>query len=153
MSESSPAAINLTLRPPRSPRVRLGGFVILPRILDKGRATLAGQAGEYVFDSPTDQHWLRFTGIDAEALKNKLAEGQGDGEILAWVQEHAKYKREAWEIQQWSAYFNERGPDSDPETLEFFGNGVRRNGNLREDIKSFFDLLDLDDYVSFGGRA
>jgi hypothetical protein len=28
-------------------RARLGGFVLLPRILDKGRATLAGKNGEY----------------------------------------------------------------------------------------------------------
>ncbi len=30
---------DLTQFPPRSPRVRLGGYVILPRMLDKGRAT------------------------------------------------------------------------------------------------------------------
>ncbi len=33
--------IDLTQRPPRSMRQRLGGFVLLPRILDKGRAKLA----------------------------------------------------------------------------------------------------------------
>jgi len=31
---------DLTQRPPRSFRVRLGNFVILARMLDKGRATL-----------------------------------------------------------------------------------------------------------------
>lgn len=36
---------NLAQRLPRSPRVRLGGFVILPRIPDKCRATLAGTNG------------------------------------------------------------------------------------------------------------
>ena len=35
-------APDLTQHPPRSPRGRLGGYVILPRCLDKGRATLAG---------------------------------------------------------------------------------------------------------------
>jgi hypothetical protein len=40
-------APNLAQRPPRSPRVRLGGYVILARVLDKGRAELAGTAGEY----------------------------------------------------------------------------------------------------------
>ncbi|HEY9249021.1 MAG TPA: DUF5069 domain-containing protein [Rariglobus sp.] len=30
--------IDLTQRPPRSHCVRLGGYVMLPRILDKGRA-------------------------------------------------------------------------------------------------------------------
>ena len=33
-------APDLTKQPPRSPRVRLGGYVILPRCLDKGRATI-----------------------------------------------------------------------------------------------------------------
>jgi len=32
---------DLTQRPPRSFHVRLGALVILPRMLDKGRATLA----------------------------------------------------------------------------------------------------------------
>ena len=33
---------DLTQHPPRSPRVRLGGFVHLPRLLDKARAFAAG---------------------------------------------------------------------------------------------------------------
>jgi Domain of unknown function (DUF5069) len=45
-------------------RARLGGFVLLPRILDKGRATLAGKNGEYNYNSPTDQHLIRFLGLD-----------------------------------------------------------------------------------------
>ena len=32
---STLSAPNLTQRPPRSPRVRLGGYVILARVLDK----------------------------------------------------------------------------------------------------------------------
>ena len=35
---------DLTQHPPRSPRVRLGGFVHLPRLLDKARAYAAGYA-------------------------------------------------------------------------------------------------------------
>ena len=106
-------APNLTQRPPRSPRIRLGGYVIFARILDKGRAELAGTAGEYIYNNPMDHHWFRFTGITPEALKAEIATGKGDGELLAWVEENAQNKREAWEIQQWSAYFNERGPDGD----------------------------------------
>jgi hypothetical protein len=56
MSIPSPVAPNLTERPPRSPRVRLGGYVILARMLDKGRATLAGNAGEYEYNRPMDKH-------------------------------------------------------------------------------------------------
>jgi hypothetical protein len=44
-------SVDLTRRPPRSMRVRLGGFVILARMLDKGRATLAKKNGEYNYNS------------------------------------------------------------------------------------------------------
>ena len=108
MPNDTISAPDLTQRPPRSPRVRLGGYVILARILDKGRATLANKAGEYEYNSGMDQHWFRFAGIEADALKSKLAEGLGDGEILNWIQEGAAHKRQPWEIQQWSSYFNER---------------------------------------------
>ena len=49
--------IDLTQRPPRSFRARLGNYVILARMLDKGRATLAKKNGEYNYKSGTDQHW------------------------------------------------------------------------------------------------
>lgn len=40
-------APNLTTQAPRSPRGRLGGYAVLPRLLDKARADLAGTIGEY----------------------------------------------------------------------------------------------------------
>lgn len=70
---------DLTQRPPRSPRVRLGGYVILSRMLDKCRALLAGTLGEYRYNCPMDQQWLGFAGIDPEALKQQVAAGKGDG--------------------------------------------------------------------------
>ena len=145
-------APNLTQRPPRSPRVRLGGFVLLARILDKGRAELAGTAGEYKYNNPIDRHWFKFTGIDPEALKAELGNSKGDGEILAWIAENAQHPRTPWEIQQWSAYHNERGPDGDVETLQFFAERVGGLSAVREDVVTWFDYLDLDDHVTFGGR-
>ncbi len=144
---------DLTQRPPRSPRVRLGGYVILARILDKGRAALAGKAGDYKFDCSMDRHFFRFTGINPAALKAQLAVGKGDGDILAWVNAHAKPSRTPWEIQQWSNYHNERTPARDVETLEFFAERVGALSKTREDVKTWFDYLDLDDHVTFGGRA
>jgi hypothetical protein len=147
------AHTDLTQRPPRSMRSRLGGFVLLPRILDKGRAKLAGKNGEYNYNSPTDQHLARFLGLDLEALLNELATGKADGEILEWVQAHAKIPRDPWEIEAWSAYMEKRGPDSDAETLSGLAEYVGQHSKTREDIKTWFDALDLDDFVSFGGKA
>src|ERR1043166_9772446 len=122
MNANFSQAPNLTQRPPRSPRVRLGGYVSLGRILDKGRAEIAGTAGEYKYNNPMDHHWFRFTGITADALKAELATGKGDGEMLAWIDQNASQKRAPWEIQHWSAWLNERGPEGDVETREFFPN-------------------------------
>ena len=147
------APSDLTQRPPRSMRVRLGGLAILARMLDKGRATLAKKNGEYNYNSPTDQHLVSFLGLDPEALLKELATGKGDGEILGWVLEQAKTPRSPWEIEAWSLYFDKRGPDSDAETLSGFAEYVGQHTKTREDIKSWFDALDLDDFVCFGGKA
>ena len=145
------SATDLTQRPPRSPRVRLGGYVILPRMLDKGRALLAGTVGEYHYDCPTDQHFLTFTGINPEELKQQLAAGKGDGEILAWIQTHAKLPRTASEIAAWSGFMEQRAP-SDTESREWYQGEHQRLAPKREDIATWFDLLDLDDYATFGGK-
>lgn len=146
-------APDLTQRPPRSPRTRLGGYALLPRMLDKGRATAVNKNGEYRFNCPLDQHILNFAGIDPDKLLVELKTGQGDGEILEWITANAKTKRTAWEIQQWSDYHDRRGPDSDAETLQFFAAYVAKVTTTREDIRTWADVLDLDDYCTFGGKA
>jgi hypothetical protein len=145
-------APDLTQQPPRSPRVRLGGYVILPRMLDKGRATIAGKPGEYHYACPMDQRFLEFTGIDANALKKQLAADKGDGEVLAWIEKNAKRKRTESEICAWSALQAQRAP-ADTGSREFFHDIHKNVAPKREDIASWFDLLDVDDYVSFGGKA
>jgi hypothetical protein len=151
MNQSNISAPDLTQRPPRSPRSRLGGYALLPRMLDKGRATIAGKNGEYNYNCPLDQHLVDFLGFDAEALREQLAAGKGDGEILEWLVANAQQQRKPWEIEQWSDYMQRRGPDSDAETLTMFTERVGSFSKTREDIKTWGDLLDLDDYVTFGG--
>ena len=143
---------DLTQRPPRSPRTRLGGFVLLPRILDKGRATLAGRNGEYKYNCPLDEHFFGFLGIEADALKSELATGKGDGEILEWILAIAKHQRGPWEVAQWSAWRDQVVP-SDVESREFFNTYHREVGEKRDDISTWCDVLELDDYVTFGGKA
>ncbi len=146
------SAPDLTRHPPRSPRTRLGGYVILPRMLDKGRATLAGKNGEYHFNCPVDQRFISFVGIGAEGLKAEMAKGKSDGEILEWINAHSTVKPKAWEIAAWSAYQEARGPD-DLEGREFFNSLLAKLSKTREDVLGWFDLLDLDDFVSYGGKA
>jgi hypothetical protein len=145
-------ALDLTQRPPRSPRVRLGGYVTLPRMLDKGRATINNKAGEYHFNCPLDQRFLEFVGIKAEALKKVLAQGKSDSEVLAWIEANAKFKRSPVEIAAWSAFAEQRGP-ADLETRKYFSEMQAAVAPKREDLATWFDLLDVDDFVTFGGKA
>ena len=141
---------DLTKFPPRSAHVRLGGYVILPRCLDKGRATLAGKSGEYHYACPLDQGFLEFAGIDPEALKKEL--GKSDTEVLEWIKANAKHKRSTPEILAWSAWQEQRSPDN-PDSRDYF-NGLHKAGApKRTDIVTWFDVLDMDDFVTFGGKA
>jgi hypothetical protein len=145
-------APNLTQRPPRSPRVRLGGYTILPRLLDKARATLASTNGDYTYNSTNDQHFFRFTGLTATALMEQVKTGAGDWDILLWVQEHAPLQRTTLEVHQWSDW-TENASFNDVEMREWFTEQIKRLNPAREDMRGTFDYLDLDDYVSFGGVA
>ncbi len=133
--------------------MRIGNYVILARMLDKGRATLMGKNGQYEYGATTDQHFCRFVGIDTGELLKQLEEGQSDGEMLNWVQTHSKTPRAPWEVEAWSSFMEKRGPDSDAETLEFFMEYIGKLSTTREDIKTWFEALELDDYVTFGGQA
>jgi len=140
---------DLTQHPPRSGRVRLGGFVHLPRLLDKARASLAGKIGEYHYNCPLDQHFFKFTGISHEALLEEVKLGRSDSEMIAWVR--ARAPRLPSEVQAWSLWMAAHGPGGSG-GHEWFGEVIKANAADRDDVQSFFDLLDLDDFASFGGK-
>jgi len=141
---------DLTQHPPRSVRVRLGGYAHLCRLLDKGRAFLAGKNAEYHYNCPLDQQFFAFTGIHHEAMLVEIKSGKSDLEILAWVNAHAR--KLPYDIQTWSAWVEQRGPGG-AEGHEWIAATLKGHNSNRDDIRSFADLLDLDDYLSYGGIA
>jgi hypothetical protein len=139
------SAPDLTLHPPRSPRVKLGGFVHLPRLLDKARAAAAGKLGEFIYPCPLDNRFFAFTGLDANALLAEAKSGKSDMANL-------NPKRQPWEIAAWSDYLTTLSP-GDIQRHKIFAEHIEKLGPGREDIVTYFDRLDLDDYVSYGGKA
>ena len=144
---------DLTQHAPRSPRVRLGGLVIVPRMLDKCRATLKGRAGDYEYGCSLDRYVLDFMGLDAEALKAEVAKGKGDGELLAWMRANARHPRLPHEIEAFSAWHERRAPSTPDKRAKMSDLQSAAGAASRDDITTWFDLLDLDDHVSFGGKA
>lgn len=141
---------DLTVHPPRSVHVRLGGYAQLPRLLDKARATLAGKNGSYDFNCPMDRLFFDFTGIDHDAFLAELKKGKSDTEMLAYVRGHTK--RLPSEIHAWSMWIEQHGPGG-AGGHEWIAETVKADAGDRDDIRTFADLLDLDDYVSFGGKG
>jgi hypothetical protein len=45
---------DLTQHPPRSVRVRIGGYAHLARLLDKARAVIANKGADYHYNCPLD---------------------------------------------------------------------------------------------------
>ena len=81
-------APDLSQHPPRSPRLRLGGYAVFPRILDKARAHAAGKLGEYKWNNPLDQRLFTFMGVKAEDFLAAVQSGKSDSQMLAWADEH-----------------------------------------------------------------
>jgi len=144
------SAPDLTQHAPRSVRVRLGGYVHLPRLLDKARAVIAAKNGGYKFNCPLDRHFFDFAGISHEAMLEEIKKGGSDTALLTWVR--ANTKRLPSEILAWSIWLEQHGPGG-VDGHNWLAEVVKAGAPERDDIRSFADLLDLDDYVSYGGKA
>ena len=71
---------------------------------------------------------------------------------MEWINANAKHKRSDAEIAAWSAVAEQRAP-ADLESREYFNGLQKTAAPKREDIVTWFDLLDVDDYATFGGNA
>jgi hypothetical protein len=142
-------AHDLRQRTPRSPRQRLGGLVWLPRLLDKGRATLAGTNGDYEYGCLLDQGFFDFVALKPEALKAQLAAGKGDAEVLQWILEHSARELSPAAIEAWSAHAERQVP-SEAELRQVLSE--QRHGHALEDTErlTWFELLELNDRLRFG---
>jgi hypothetical protein len=140
-------AKDLTREPPRSPRVRLGGYALMARMIDKGRATIAGTNGEYHFNCPVDNMLFGFKEVSGDDVRQLLASGASDDEVLAWFNSHGRPKTDA-EIKAWSAGAEASNPSDDPEKREWFVGECNRL-NLDPKRTTLFTYLETDDRESF----
>jgi hypothetical protein len=97
----SNTAKNLTQEPPRSPRIRLGGYLLAARMIDKGRAHLNGTLGEYHFNCTLDNILFKFKGITGEEVEMFLTSGASDEQIVEWMH-HNGTPRTDEEVTRWS---------------------------------------------------
>ena len=141
-------ARDLRKTPPRSPRERLGGFVIAARMVDKARADLLGSNGEYNFyPCGLGAYFWKFTGLDPVKFREFAATGASDEEIDRWIRENATQK-DARAIIHWN---NEmvglRLCDLSDGTQEFLAEYIPQFCKPESKVKFFFDVYDVEEGV------
>ena len=94
-------AKNLNQEPPRSPRIRLGGYLLAARMIDKGRAHLNGTLGEYHFNCTLDNILFKFKGITGEEVEMFLTSGASDEQIVEWMHLNGTPRTDE-EVTSWS---------------------------------------------------
>ena len=76
---------------PRSPYQKLGGYVHLPRLIDKARLHRKGLLDGYNYKTVGfDKHLLAFLKIDGDAFEEIANKLDDDEAILAWVQKNGE---------------------------------------------------------------
>ena len=140
-------AKDLTKQAPSSPRTRIGGYVILARMADKGRASLNGNVGEYHFDCPLDNYLFGFKGVKGSDVKPLLASGATNNEIAAWLDSHGTAKT-AEEIKAWSDGVEAAKPYDVPDKRDWFVGECAKVG-IDPKTSTLFDFLETDDKQSF----
>lgn len=128
---------------PRSPNELLGDYILVGRILDKCRATLAGKNGEYNYNCPLDQRFFIFTGIDPEAFQAQVAQGKSDEEMLSWVQQNSKPRTQD-EILTWAYETRVEAPEM-PEKKAYFERTRRAVAPTHWTLRTWFELLDAEE--------
>src|SRR3954469_15998858 len=97
---------------PRSPYERLGGYVHLPRLIDKARLHRKGLLEGYNYKTVGfDKHLLAFLKLNPDAFEEAVNRLDDDAAILDWIlQNGARHSPD--EIEHWNQTMISRKPDT-----------------------------------------
>ena len=130
---------------PRSPYEKLGGYVHLPRLIDKARLHRKGLLNGYNYKTVGfDKHLLALLKLNGDAFEDVANSLDDDGAILNWVQKNgARYSPET--IEQWNEAMISRHPDTAAKKARFLHFLKEAGGGGRNDIRTYFDLIEFDE--------
>ena len=142
---------DLTKEAPRSPRIRVGGYAILGRTIDKCRALVASNIGEYHFDCLLDNMLFGFKGVTSTDFRAQIEQGASDQEMIEWLNQSGEKKTMA-AIERWSDEVEASSLHHHPEKREFFRDAVTKL-ELDPARTTTFDWLEADDKASYAQKT
>jgi len=133
---------------PRSPRMKLGGFVIAARMLDKARADILGINGEYnFFPCGLGAYFWKFTGLDPQEFKKVAATGANDTEMDEWIKTNTTVKDKTKVILWNNEMIGLRLCDLSPGAQEYLEEYIPKFCKPTSKVKCFFDVYDVEEGV------
>src|SRR4051812_12623699 len=121
---------------PRRPYEKLGGYVHLPRLIDKARLHRKGLLNGYNYKTVGfDKHLLAFLKLRGDAFEEVANERDDDKSILEWVSENGT-KHSEEEIEHWNTEMISRHPDTAAKKARFTHFLKEAGGAGRKDIKT-----------------
>jgi len=130
---------DLAREAPRSPRIRVGGYAILGRTIDKCRALVV------------DNMLFGFKGVKGDDFKAQIEQGASDQEMVEWLHRNGEKKTQD-EIKRWGDEIIATRPHDDPERRDWFAEQVKPLG-LDPAKTTLFEWLEVDDKTSHAKAA
>ena len=130
---------------PRSPYQKLGGYVHLPRLIDKAKLHRKGLLNGYNYKTVGfDKHLLAFLKLDPDAFEEAAHRLDDDDAIIHWIKEHGvRHSPEA--VEEWNQVMVSRHPDTAAKKARFLHFLKEAGGGDRKDIQTYFDLIEFDE--------
>lgn len=143
--------LDLTARPPRSPRVQLDGLYMLARSIDKVRAQLpGGKPGAYVTERGLTKVLLEMLGVTHAHFRDAVASAYSDDDVARWLREHAdatRYSEINDRLARWTL------ADNPPERWDFIDSLYPNRPVGPRETVNVFDMLENDDRETFQMRG
>src|SRR3954451_12646772 len=131
---------DLTKEAPRSARVRVGGYAILGRTIDKCRALVAGDIGEYHFDCPLDNMLFGFEQVKGGDFKAQMENGERDEQRAEWLDQTGA-EMTSDEVKHWGDEVEASSLYNVPEKRDYFVEETKKLG-LDPATTTTFDWLE-----------
>jgi len=130
---------------PRSPYEKLGGYVHLPRLIDKARLHRKGLLDGYNYKTVGfDKHLLTFLKLEGDVFEEVANTLEDEQTILDWVQKNGAHNSPE-DIEQWNQAMISRHPDTAAKKARFLHFLKEAGGDGRKDIRTYFDLIEFDE--------
>ncbi len=134
--------MDLTREYPRGPREQLGGLMLLPRAIDKGRAQLGGTLGEYIYyDCRFNLKLFNTLGVTDDEFLDAVRRSPNDDEVVEWIREYVRPERD--KVEKMHAWVLNNPPTA--EEHQEFCDELEKIDPGNDYVNTWTDLVDLEE--------